>query len=166
MPNVFDADVIIRRIRDLFGVPYEAAKNFFHKGNVVFSVPVTDANVAVNVAGALSFSKGGSSQTLIGTANAKAGTSVTAGTGATLYTVTSGKKLYVTHINISATTATALEIRDGTISGTLKIGGVTASSPGPASDFVFPTPIEFSTAVFVDLGSTQTINWSISGWEE
>lgn len=96
----------------------------------------------------------------------KAGTALTAGTGALLYTVTGGKTLYVTSIDYGTFVAGggAFELRDGlTIAGTVAYSSIGLQNA--ATVVALPTPVPFSTGVFVDVGTTQTYNFCLYGYE-
>ena len=165
MPNVFDSDVAIRRIRDLFGIPYESAKNFYNSGQLVFSVPVTDQSLSVTTTSSFPSNATGA-QTIVTVSNGRAGTAVTAGTGANAYTVTAGKKYYVTSISIGTDGASSQSaVTDNGVAGTNKVCGRTQSGPNQIV-WTFPTPIEFSTNVFFDISVSQTMLWTINGYEQ
>lgn len=103
-------------------------------------------------------------QTIKVIGNGKAGTNVTAGTGALLYTVTAGKTLYVTSLNIQTGILGAAEVRDGTsLSGTL-IGAVLGQVTG--TEMSGPVPIAFTSGIFIDVAANQTVYYLIIGWEE
>lgn len=106
------------------------------------------------------------SQTIVTQSSAKSGTAVTAGTGATLYTVTTGKIFYVTSIILGNNGSnTILEMRDNGASGSLKLSSFLVSANNSIA-FTFPTPISFSTNVFVDISASSTLVWALNGWEE
>jgi len=108
-------------------------------------------------------------QTNIVKGNAKAGTSITAGTGLLIHTNTVGKTFYITSIVATANAATCFEIRDGTtIAGTLKGSFYVGSlGTGGTQSFStnFSTPLALTTGLFLDLGTTTTINYLIIGFE-
>lgn len=97
----------------------------------------------------------------------------------TIYTVTSGKKLYLTSINISGinssiSAAGKLEIRDG--ANTIKIpmtvptagiGALASLIPVAVNTFAFPEPKQFSTDLRVVIGAgTMVYSVDFTGYEE
>jgi hypothetical protein len=95
----------------------------------------------------------------------KAGTSIAAGTGRLLYTVTGGKKFYCSSIHFSSNAGTGWELRDGTtIAGSIVTAG--GYSAPTYQDLIFPTPIEFTTGIFIDVAATTLMTWTITGWEQ
>jgi len=108
------------------------------------------------------------SQTLINKASGKGGTAIIAGTGAALYTVTAGKKLYIKSLAIHQASGTVgtFELRDGSISGTIIASGGLAPNASGSFELSFDAPLEFSTSVFIDTGANQTVYWTLSGFEE
>lgn len=106
-------------------------------------------------------------QTIVTDSTDKNGVSLTAGTGLNLRTVTAGKKFYLTSFSFDDGTAgtTLFILTDGGVSGTKKfIGGAPANTP---QQYTFPTPIQFSTNVFIDMTATSTtLRWSYNGYEE
>jgi len=103
----------------------------------------------------------------INKSNTKAGTTCTAGTGLLLYTVTGGGRVfYLTAINVSVTSGAAIfDIRDSTtVAGTPILAWSDASNP--SHTLVFPSPIRFGTGVFLDIVSTGTVVWWLTGIEK
>lgn len=127
------------------------------------------ATISGNVTSVPSLAVPSATQTIVNgrIAGGKTGTSCIAGTGLLMYTVTGGKTFYCTSISITGYTAACnFEIRDGTtVAGTLKFG----SGVAPASNtttIVFPSPMAFTTGVFVDAASTTTIAGQCNGFEQ
>lgn len=84
----------------------------------------------------------------------------------TVYTVTSGKKLYIKFAYLqsaSGSTGLAISLLDGGSSGTQKFIGETVALKGTIS-IEFPTPLEFDTDVYVDCNSVFYV--TLTGWEE
>lgn len=98
--------------------------------------------------------------------------------GQTVYTVTSGKKLYVTSIevsvfNSSTTAAGLLNVRDNTTvksSVSIPQAGVAALAAfvqGSGITYIFPEPKQFSTNLNIAIGAgTLTYSVSFTGYEE
>lgn len=96
----------------------------------------------------------------------------------TLYTVTNGKKLYVTSINITATNSSVsnvgnIQIRDNTtekipvLMPTAGIGALASMVPVTISNLVFPEPKQFSTNININITSgTITYSVDFTGYEE
>lgn len=96
----------------------------------------------------------------------------------TVYTVTNGKKLYVTNIDLSAfntstTNAGRIDIRDNTtIVQTVSmsaagVGALATAVPANVSSIVFPEPLQFSTDVNLDIvAGTITCSFCFTGYEE
>jgi len=80
-----------------------------------------------------------------------------------VHSVTASKKFYVTNITISPLGgANNFAIYDATsVTGTPKgsLGSGTYS-------LVLPTPIEFSTAVYIDAANGNAYSWSVTGFEQ
>jgi len=91
-----------------------------------------------------------------------------ASTGTTVYTVTSGKVLYITSLTLrNVGAATDVVIRDGGAAGTIIWGSYTENATAiGAQVWAFPTPLKVSTDVTFDVSTTNNHNWSFSGWEE
>lgn len=125
-------------------------------------------SAAVQITGAVSTSVPGtgSGQTIVTVANGKAGTSITAGTGALLRTVTASKTYYVTSISLTAVGGgNNIELRDGTtIAGTLKCQ-MSAAVATTTICQTFPVPIAFTAGVFIDTSNTGTVGYCINGYE-
>jgi microcystin-dependent protein len=125
--------------------------------------------IIVNGEGQNGFLSPNDSQQVQNIINTKAGTSITAGTGALLYTVTSGKVFYLTHFSFASSngTATTIELQDSTTisqPATQLVGSVFTDKK--MVQLTFPTPIRFSHGFFLDLGTTSTVVYNIIGWEE
>lgn len=106
-------------------------------------------------------------QTLINKSSTKTAISITSGTGINLYTVTAGKTFYLQTITFSANNATTFDVRDSaSVAGTPIVAAQVATAI--SSVITYPSPVKFSTGVWLDVGSTITngATWSISGWEE
>lgn len=116
------------------------------------------------------FPAAGTGQTQIAKSNTKAGTTITAGTGLLLHTVTGGKTFYLSSMNLTEDGAGGggWDIRDNTaIAGTPIIAQGMTNQAFPASvNMVFPVPIKFTTGVFLDLEQTGSVFWSIQGFEQ
>ena len=100
----------------------------------------------------------------LSTSNGKTVTAVVAATGVTLYTVPTGKTLYVTGFGYLSSTTTPGEIRDGSLTGTLKFN--VQGSASNSNVLVFPCPVKFTGSVFLDVGANTNVNWYINGWLE
>lgn len=99
-------------------------------------------------------------------ASAKAGDAIVAGTGLLLYTVTTGKTLYVTDITVHANnTDTGHVFYDNTVvGGTVKFSAGTNANNGYHCHFT--VPLVFANGIFEDSQSNATYHWTIAGWEE
>lgn len=128
------------------------------------------ASITGSVTTSTSFPIATSAQTIVPKSNGKAGTAITAGTGALLYTVTAGKTLFIQSLSIKSNFATGCgwELRDGTtIAGAIKINGTSSSAIGGAPfTITFPTPIPFTTGLFLDISDNSTIWWNFVGFEQ
>lgn len=102
-------------------------------------------------------------------AGGKNGTSITAGTGLLLYTVTAGKTFYVSAITLSTAAAggaQGIELRDGTtIAGGLKYSAYIAGN-STINTGMPNVPVAFTTGIFADVTATGAYFWDIVGWEE
>ena len=145
--------------------------NALNNGQLVISLPFSpDASLLQVEASAPTSNplpQPSSTQTIVTKSNGKSGTSVTAGTGITPTTVTGGKKFYMTSFAIYCQGGAyqSYEVRDGGSGGTLKIVGSVSAANNNTQIYTFPTPIEFSTDVWIDVGSTQTIEYCYNGFE-
>lgn len=109
------------------------------------------------------FRKGNSNQEIINVSTGIGGRAITAGTGYTAYTVTTGKTFYMTSLTFSKATITGKMIcKDGSTNK------ICAGAFGNIArlEMSFPVPIKFETNVFFDLGASDTVFYSFSGWEE
>lgn len=127
-------------------------------------------NVNVNVTSQLPGP--GLNQTVYTIANGKSGTSITAGTGNTLRTVTASSYFYLTSISIGWAAGNQqgrFEIRDGGSGGVIKLNGTaygdTLGGSAQVYTQTFPTPIRFSTDIWLDVNATQAVLWSVQGYE-
>lgn len=117
-----------------------------------------------------SFTMPGATQTQVSKTSSKNGQSLTAGTGALLYTVTGGKTFYMTQLSTGHrqdANARGCEFRDGTtIAGTLKASQMAPGNVGSSTQ-TFPAPIPFTAGVFIDVDTAATqLVWSFSGFEQ
>jgi hypothetical protein len=97
--------------------------------------------------------------------NNKSASALVAGTGALLYTVTGGKILYITSINIQGGSVSTWELRDGTtIAGAIVYVG--RSPTDVFANIVLPTPIPFTAGVFIDVGTNCSVTYSLVGYEQ
>lgn len=88
-----------------------------------------------------------------------------ADTGETLYTVTSGRTLFVTTmILVGNINATGVSLTDGS-GGTLKFRILLAAG-SPSLTFEFQTPLQFSSSVFRASGDAENVGITLTGWEE
>ena len=83
----------------------------------------------------------------------------------TLYTVTSGKTLYITYIKwVEEGVAggdDTIYLRDGGSAGTINFAGV------GDTELNLPVPIKFTTDVYVDtVGTSEDVNITLVGWEQ
>lgn len=105
-------------------------------------------------------------QTIVTKSSGKNGTAITAGTGSTLYTVTGGKTFYMTSANFDFGTAGSMEVRDNGSGGTVKLAGQEFTGSFTHEMYVFPTPIAFTTNVWLDTTANTTVTWSFNGYEQ
>lgn len=113
------------------------------------------------------FPKGSDTQTIVVISNGIGGTTVTAGTGVTLRTVTTGKIFYVKSLTISnSTTGNNVELRDGGSGGTIKGIGRVDTTQGQSWMQTPDGSMSFATSVWLNTGDTMAIQWCITGWEE
>lgn len=105
------------------------------------------------------------SQTIVMKGSGKSPVAITAGTGLSLYSVTGGKTLYVQTLFIGDSVNNNFDIRDGTIAGTILFSFRAVTSVTNNGVITFPTPLKFSTAVFLDSGTNSSINWGFVGFE-
>src|SRR5258708_30348450 len=99
-------------------------------------------------------------------------------TNATAYTVTTGKTLYVTSLNISGyngstTNAGDIDIQDGSVNRiplsipTAGVGALASQIPVSALQFIFQEPKQFSTNINVNIKTgTITYSFDFTGYEE
>jgi len=127
------------------------------------------AGTAVTISGtvATGISEPASTQTIVQKANTKSGTSITAGTGALLYTVTAAKTLYITTLVISSGAINQQwDIRDSvTITGTPIFATATEGTGNNHQTITFETPLKFTAGVFLDISVTGNIFWTFNGYE-
>lgn len=89
-------------------------------------------------------------------------------TARTIYTVTSGKTLYISQIVIVCTEAwnDDPEIQDGT-NGTKKINCIPKGDASAVLSIVFDTPIKFETSMYwKPQGTSGSSKIMLGGWEE
>lgn len=166
---------IIQEMSNIFAIPLSAADKLVHdalnNGNFVVALPFSpDASllqVESSSSGSPSFAAPGASQTIISKSNTKAGTSITAGTGLQMHSVTASKTFYMTALSVrGAVTGQSFDVRDSaTVSGTPIIAGQCGNN-ADGWEQTFPTPIAFTTGAFLDVASTGTMWYSISGFEQ
>jgi len=168
MVTILDANTIIQRYADFLGISYAAASDQIVGAPIGFSIPVTDSNIALDVtAVSAGFAGPLGDQAIVTAANDKAGTSITAGTGAAMLTVSANKTFFMTSLIVGTDAASFnAVVTDNGVAGTDKIafrlGGTNAISVA----MTFPTPIQFSTDVFIDVSVTNNIFFCVNGWEE
>lgn len=132
----------------------------------------TDGSINVTGTFAAGLPVPSASQTLIKTSNGLTGTAVTAGTGSNIRTTTASKTFYLTHIVVlvaSAGTGNGFELYDaGSKTGSPVFVGDSsrAASAASAQSYAFPTPLAFTTGVFLDSEFSTTLRWAISGFEQ
>ena len=87
--------------------------------------------------------------------------------GATVYTVTTNKKLFVKSIIIITTSADgdSFTLKDGS-AGTNRLSYELPTTIGIANTVVFDTPIIFEDAIYYNPSGGPNININITGWEE
>jgi hypothetical protein len=92
---------------------------------------------------------------------------INAGVGKVLYTVTAGKTFYMTSFILVSDGTGRYVISDGGVAGTKKISCAGLTLYGSTNLISFPTPIPFTTDVWID---TQVNGYnpavSFQGWEE
>lgn len=167
---------LVTELSNMLAIPKDIASRLImsaiNNGQLVFAIPFNTDSMDLEVktgAAASGFTKNGTGQIIKSSNTGKAGIAITAGTGAALYTVTATKTFYCTSITIGSQGAGAsytFEIRDGGIAGTIKYGGVAPIGSSGSIVLKFPTPITFTTDVFLDIGVSQTVTFGVSGWEE
>ena len=104
-------------------------------------------------------------QTLITLCNGMGVTSIS-GAGVDIYTVTGGKKLYITAISFSSDTGgnDQFGIFDNGTGGTAKFNGFSVTSQ---NQFIsLPSPISFATKVTLASAGTKNYKYSLIGYEE
>lgn len=126
---------------------------------------------AVTISGSvgIGFPSPTTNQTIVQKAYGKGYQAITAGTGATLYTVTAGKTLYISSLTVCGAlgAANSIEIRDNGSGGTIIYGSRTYEGTSETyARQTFPTPLKFSTNVWIDVAANASITWAFSGWEE
>jgi len=129
---------------------------------------ISTVNVAGSVDTTSSLPTPSSSQTIKAASTSKSGQAIVAGTGYVLHSVTANKTFYMTsfHIDNGNLASTIFEVRDGA-GGALKLAGRTGDSiyiyP---REIVLPTPIAFTSGVFVDTNVNVTAVMCCSGFEQ
>lgn len=155
---------IVRRILSGLGIRgMKAPPNRIAEAVVpVFEVGATK-NPGFWPAGDIQTDSGTKTQTLV-TKGFRAA-SVTADTAFTVYTVTAGKKFYMTGFSASGGAISSYNWRDGGIGGTVKISHVSAANT--FNWHVLTVPIEFATDVALDANTTNAaVVIGINGWEQ
>jgi hypothetical protein len=105
-------------------------------------------------------------QTIVSFCTTFVGVSVT-NQGKLMYSVTPGKKLFVTSLNMVCTTGGANWQINDALNGADGARLVTgAMSQGISFPLTFPTPLQFSAGVQFLSQATQTFQFCFSGWEE
>lgn len=129
----------------------------------------------VNISGQVDVATGlpvtTTAQTIKMYGSGKAGVSLTAGTGLTLITPTATKTLYITSITAMVNFGGTLgfELRDGGSGGTVVYSW---ANIGDGTDLptthqlTFPTPLKFSTSMWLDATNNNTIVIGASGFEQ
>jgi len=173
-----DVDAVILRIQELRGITYDQAQAIFRASPAVLSVPVSDAqiSVAVDVTSAV-VSPQKTDAIAARTPVCKSGYFTgTTTTSYTVHTVTGGKTLYVTQVevaggnvddgvrfgdNISATYPTAGTVRSNEWASAYGVAGA-----GNATKISFDPPMKISTLFNFVNHATAVTHCSINGWEE
>jgi len=135
-------------------------------------IPVAVVAGAIDVTTSSTIPIFASTQSPVSIGSGKAGVSITSGTGILVRTNTAGKSFYVTafYLGVVGATNPTFDIRNGTtIAGTVVWSGgslLGASDIGPIV-VSLPTPIKFSTGIFLDTGNggPHTIVYAFSGYE-
>lgn len=129
------------------------------------TVQITDGteNAAIDTVNALSIA---GRQSDIQICTAKTGQSITAGTGYNSRSVTGGKTFYMTSLCFAQNSGGSVYflLLDNGVSGTKKYIFNVPNTESVRINFTHPIP--FSTNVFVDVNSTCSGFFSISGYEE
>lgn len=147
-------------------------------------VPVTDNSGSLTIDGTVAATQSGIWQSVPNRPSQGVGRTYKHGVASaitsdtTVYTVTNGKTLYVTNIDLSAfntstTNAGRIDIKDGstiiqTISmSTAGVGTLATAIPASVASIVFIEPLQFSTDVSIDIVTgTITCSFCFTGYEE
>lgn len=175
MANISDVDVAIERLRSLLGITYQQAQELVKLGRVGFSIPVTDADLQVNVS--LSGSTIGvlpSPLSAFSGRTAMIGTFSSTPTANTPYDVTgaapsAGKVLYISDIWLEHDGNGRIRLGDN-ITGNAVVNSVDSifvsllSAEPLALHFSVPLIIATKLVAVSDAANPARISWS--GWEE
>jgi hypothetical protein len=81
----------------------------------------------------------------------------------TIYTVTSGKTLFIASVQMIDGSASRADLRDGGVGGTDKVG-LELTIIDTTHSFVFDPPLQFSTDIYASTNASPDL--SLQGWEE
>jgi len=128
------------------------------------SVSISDGTdtLLVNTDGSINVVSSSTSVTQVGYANDMAGTAAAA---ATLYTPTLDFYCTAITIAIQGGTTKGFDVRDGGAAGTLKMSGLTGGADQGSFRMTFPTPVKFSTDVYLTFTSSSTFHVTLVGYE-
>jgi len=150
---------VISRVRDILGL---RGSPIAHAQNSIFAVVVANPE---NEPVTIGFNRPTNQQKVQTFGNGTAGTAITAGTPITLYTVTTGKKLYLTSLLVGQNLAgqgPSILLKDGTTD----MGAFFAGDRASAQLITGPTPVEISTSVRLDASGNTTVVYFGVGYEE
>jgi len=86
--------------------------------------------------------------------------------GRLMYTVTPGKKLFITSFNISSTTGGSSWMLCDSLAGIGATKYCGSMPAGTSFHYTFPTPLEITVGVVIFSQATETFLFCFNGWEE
>lgn len=171
MANILDSNTAMQALADYLGITYAEAKDEVVGGKVVFTLPISDPDIAVAVSGDLGVAKSdaNTNRTVVQKSAYRA---LSATTKYILHTVTAGKTLYVTTLIISISQQDAVRVGDNVSTNFTPLietdNAVTAFLLAGTAALVidFPVPMKISTDLSYATASATSAGITMIGWEE
>jgi len=82
--------------------------------------------------------------------------------------VTAGKTFYLTHLNVTNATGagSSFELRDNGAGGTMKYSAGIVATGNLSNVYLFPTPLPFTTNVYLVVNVNGGYLWTVEGFEQ
>jgi len=173
MASILDSNTAMQALADYLGVTYAQAQKAIIDGAVVFTLPITDPDIAVNMTGAVGMAIPDPAGRTAVSKWLKQTT--VANTQYILFTPTSGKKFYVTSITIAFDGAATMVLGDdvdatppasGSIENSWVAVNFDAGAAPPSQSISFTVPMVCSTNFSFTVAQIGDARISVTGWEE